>query len=362
MIRVLWPLSALLFIGFFACVSTTKPETVRRCAQAGTCSDNPRDAALLPPDAPGGSADSLEPMGTGGSPSTGGATGTAEAGAGSSTGGSGAFGGSISATGGQPGQDAAAEDTSAAGGTPGLDGGLSSGGAGGSDGSVATGGTSSSGGIRSTGGTQGKGGATSSGGAPGTGGIISTGGTTSPTAAVCEPLTAVINDFTTSGCNYGNWAYGEMASSAWAYANGASTISATCASGNWTFSGMVGATTATGANQAGFGFTLMGKVRDAATSADVSCKTFDLSAYSGFSITLSSASGAITSVGIGVNLADGSKGHTEIAVAKTAATLSVTWAQLGITSPAQITGIWGYFISGPSPVTNDLVISHFGLQ
>ena len=112
----------------------------------------------------------------------------------------------------------------------------------------------------------------------------------------------------------------------------------------------------------GFGFTLMGKVHDTATSADVSCNTFDLSAYSGFSITLSSASGSITSVGIGVNLADGSKGHTEIAVAKTATTLHVTWAQLGITSPAQITGIWGYFISGTSNVTNDLVISHFGLQ
>jgi hypothetical protein len=319
--------------------------------------DNPRDAALLPPDAPGGSADSLAPMGTGGSASTGGTTSIAEAGAGSSTGGSGALGGSLSTTGGQSGQDAAAEDTRAAGDTPGLDEGLSSGGAGGSDGSVSTGGTS-----RSTGGTQGKGGATSSGGAPGTGGITSTGGTTSSTAAVCKPLTAVINDFTTSGCNYGNWAYGEMASSAWAYANGASTISATCASGNWTFSGMVGVTTATGANQAGFGFTLMGKVRDAATSADVSCKTFDLSAYSGFSITLSSASGSITSVGIGVNLADGSNGHTEIAVTKTATTLSLTWTQLGIASPAQTTGIWGYFISGPSPVTNDLVISHFGLQ
>ena len=357
MTRVLWPLSALLLVVLLACVSTTKPEAVERCAQAGTCSDNSSDAALPPPDGP---ADSLEPMGTGGSPSTGGTTSSAEAGGVTSTGGSDATGGSVSVSGGQPGQDAAG---GAAGGTPGLGGGLSSGGAVGSGGNASTGGTitasggtSSSGGIRSTGGTPGKGGTTSSGGAPGTG------GTASPTATVCKPLTAVINDFATSGCNYGNGTYGAMDSSAWTYGNGASTISATCASGNWTFSGIVGTNTTTGANQAGFGFTLMGKVHDTATSADVSCNTFDLSAYSGFSITLSSASGSITSVGIGVNLADGSKGHTEIAVAKTATTLHVTWAQLGITSPAQITGIWGYFISGTSNVTNDLVVSHFGLQ
>ena len=79
----------------------------------------------------------------------------------------------------------------------------------------------------------------------------------------------------------------------------------------------------------------MGNIHDNATSTTVSCKTFDLSAYSGFSIGLSSASGAITSVGIGVNLADGSKGHTEISVTNTAKTVTVTWAQLGIASAAQ---------------------------
>jgi hypothetical protein len=172
----------------------------------------------------------------------------------------------------------------------------------------------------------------------------------------------VINDFVTSGCYYGNSTSGEMDTAAWTYGNGTSTISATCASGNWTFSGTVGAASDTGANQTGFGFTLMGKVHDTATNTDLSCKTFDLSAYSGLSITLSSASGVITSVGIGVNLADGSKGHTEIAVTNTATTVPVTWAQLGTTIPAQITGIWGYFIGGASSVTNDLVISHFGLQ
>ena len=381
MTRVFWSLSALSLVGFVACVSTTKPAAVEKCAQAGTCSDSPRDAALPP-------ADSRDQMGAGGSSSAtssaGGTTSAAGTGGTASTGGSDATGGSASANGGQ-GNDAAG-GSSAAGGSQELDGGLSSGGAVGSGGSATTGGTStasggtsSSGGIQNTGGTAAKGGTTGSGGAPGTGGInskggttrlggapgtggiTSTGGTSSP-PDVCKPLTAVINDFAASGCNYGNWTYGEMDSAAWSYANGTSSISTTCASGNWTFSGTVGVATPTSANLAGFGFTLMGKGYDSATSTEVSCKTFDLSAYSGFSIRLSSASGAITSVGIGVNLADGSQWQTEIAVTKTATTVPVTWAQLKITSAAQVTEIWGYFIGGSSSVTNDLVISHFGLQ
>ena len=373
MTRVFWSLSAVLLVGLVACVSTTKPEEVERCAEMRTCSDNQRDTSLAPS---GESADSLAPTGTGGTSSVGGTTSSTGVAGMASTGGSGATGSSASAGGGQPGNDAT-------GGTSATGGGLSSGGAvanGGSPtgGNTASGGTSSSGGIGSTGGTSGKGGSTGSGAATSTGGTKSTGGTTitggapgtggtstggtSTAADVCAPLTAVIDDFATSGCSYGNGTYGEMDSVAWSYGNGTSAISATCASGNWTFSGTVGVTTTTGANQAGFGFTLMGKGYDNATKTEVSCKTFDLSAYSGFSIRLSSASGAITKVGIGVNLADNSKAQTEIAVTRTPTTVPVTWTQLKIASAAQITEIWGYFISGASSVTNDLVISHFGLQ
>jgi hypothetical protein len=67
-------------------------------------------------------------------------------------------------------------------------------------------------------------------------------------------------------------------------------------------------------------------------------------------------------VGIGVTLADGTKSSTKISVAKPATTVAVTWTELGIASAARIVGIWGYFQSGESNVTDDLVISAFGLK
>ncbi|HEX7501204.1 MAG TPA: hypothetical protein VF524_13010, partial [Polyangia bacterium] len=154
----------------------------------------------------------------------------------------------------------------------------------------------------------------------------------------------------------------EMNTSAWTYGNGTSSISATCGGGTWTFSGTVGAANATGSNTAGFGFTLQGYVHDNTANTNPNCAVFDLSAYSGLSISLASPSGAIASVGIGVNLADGSKGKKEISVGTTATAVTITWSQLGITDASQITAIWGNFINGSSGVTVDLVIDKFGLQ
>ena len=143
---------------------------------------------------------------------------------------------------------------------------------------------------------------------------------------------------------------------------GASTVSAKCGNGSWTFSGTLGAASSMGANSAGFGFTLLGHVHDNATNTDVACTTFDLTAYSGFSTTLASASGAITRVSIGVDLADKSQGHVEIPVTTTATTVVVSWAQLGITGAAAATGISGTFINGANSVTDDLVITSFALE
>jgi hypothetical protein len=94
----------------------------------------------------------------------------------------------------------------------------------------------------------------------------------------------------------------------------------------------------------------------------VACTTFDLTAYSGLSITLASASGAITRVGISVSLADKSQGHVEIPVTTRATTVTVSWAQIGITSAAVVTGISGNFINGANSVTDDLVITSFALE
>jgi hypothetical protein len=51
-----------------------------------------------------------------------------------------------------------------------------------------------------------------------------------------------------------------------------------------------------------------------------------------------------------------------ISVGTTAATVTVTWSDLGISDATQITGIWGNFINGASDVTSDLVVSQLGLQ
>jgi hypothetical protein len=150
--------------------------------------------------------------------------------------------------------------------------------------------------------------------------------------------------------------------SAWTYGNGTSSISATCGGGTWTFSGTVGVSSDTGANTAGFGFALQGYVHDNTANANVDCTVFDLSAYSGLSISLASPSGAITSVEIGVDLADGSKGKKEVSVGTTATAVAITWSDLGVSGASQVKTIWGSFVNGSSDVTVDLVIDKFGLQ
>jgi hypothetical protein len=150
-----------------------------------------------------------------------------------------------------------------------------------------------------------------------------------------------------------------MASSAWAYGNGTSTVSATCDAGSFVYSGNLGVATDTGDNAAGFGFTLLGYVVETDTSVD--CTVSDLSGYTGLSISLSSASGAVTAVIIGVDLADGSQGSLEITVGTAAAATTVTWTQLGITDASQITGIWGSLVNGDADVTVDLVIDSLTL-
>ncbi len=172
----------------------------------------------------------------------------------------------------------------------------------------------------------------------------------------------MINDFSDAECGYGAWGDGEMNTSAWVYGNGTSQISQTCGSGGWILSGTVGVATANGDNAAGFGFSLMGYVHDAAAAENVDCTTFDVSAYSGFAITMASASGTVSQVGIGVDLLNGDKGEIKVSVPTTAAAVPVTWSQLGITDTSQITGIWGYFVTGTSAYTVDLVISSFSLQ
>jgi hypothetical protein len=267
-----------------------------------------------------------------------------------------------------------------AGGTNGSGGVSGSGGSSGSGGTAETGGSSGSGGTSETGGAGGSGGEPGAGGAPGeggepeTGGATGAGGTSDPGDAsgaggstsgalvVCRPKSAVVNDFSDGECGYGGWGDGEMNSSAWASGNGTSSISATCADGSWTFSGTVGVTSDTGANWAGFGLSLLGYVHDNTTGSNSDCTAFDLSAYSGFSITLSSASGAVSTIGIGVNLADESKGEKKVSVPTTPTAVSVTWSDLGISDASQIATIWGYFVNGSSDVTVDLVIEGFRLE
>jgi hypothetical protein len=153
-----------------------------------------------------------------------------------------------------------------------------------------------------------------------------------------------------------------MNTAGWSYGNGTSSISATCDGGSWTFSGTVGVSDTTGANAAGFGFSLMGYVHDATTSSDVDCTAFDLSKYGGFSLTMASASGAIGKVGIGVDLLDGGKGKIEVDVPTSASAIDITWSDLGTSDASRIKGIWGYFLNGTSDVTVDLVISGWSLK
>jgi hypothetical protein len=287
---------------------------------------------------------------------------TSPAGAGGANGSGGTNGsGGVSSSGGKSGSGGSGSGgTSEAGGTGGFGGsgsaGSGSGGTGGSGGEPEAGGASGAGGEPETGGATGSGGTADQGGASGAG------GSTSGAAVICKPKSTVVNDFSDSECGYGGWGDGEMNSSAWASANGTSSISATCADGSWTFSGTLGVTSDTGDNWAGFGISLLGYVHDNTADSNWDCTAFDLSAYSGFSITLSSASGAISTIGIGVNLADESKGEKKISVPTTPTPVSVTWSDLGISDASRIATIWGYFVNGSSDVTVDLVIEGFSLD
>jgi hypothetical protein len=297
---------------------------------------------------------------SGGNNGQGGATssgGTTSSGGATSSGGSKATGGTTSSGGSK-----ATGGTTSSGGTSNT---ASSGGSTNSGGSIGSGGgtsTPSSGGTTSAGGTTSTGGDTGAGGATSAGGATGAGGSTSTATVVCKPASATVNDFSASDCSYGAWGDGEMNTSGWTYGNGTSSLSATCGSGSWTFSGTVGVSDAAGANAAGFGFSLMGYVHDNTAAADVNCNVFDLSKYAGFSIKMASASGAIGQVGIGVDLADGSKGKVEVSVPTTATAVPVTWSQLGISDASRITGIWGYFLNGASSVSVDLVITGWSLQ
>jgi hypothetical protein len=106
----------------------------------------------------------------------------------------------------------------------------------------------------------------------------------------------------------------------------------------------------------------MGYVHDNTSNTNSNCTVFDVSEYSGLVISLASPSGAIKSIQVGVDLAGGSKGMKTISVSTTAAAVTVTWSDLGISDATQLTGIWGNFINGASDVTSDLVVSQLGLQ
>lgn len=123
----------------------------------------------------------------------------------------------------------------------------------------------------------------------------------------------------------------------------------------------MGVTSDTGENAAGFGFSLMGYVEDNTSGSDVDCTAFDLSAYTRFSLTMASASGAVSKIGIGVGLAGGSKGKVEVSVPTSASAVTISWSDLGISDASRMASIWGYFVNGESDVTVDLVISGFAL-
>jgi hypothetical protein len=177
---------------------------------------------------------------------------------------------------------------------------------------------------------------------------------------VCAPATSTIDDFTKSDCSYGGWANGEMNVVSWKWANGSSSLSYACGSG-WAFSGSL---SAGWSNMAGFGFTPLGVAYNSSTGKNENCTMFDLSKYSGLSLTLSSASGNISSIGVGIGFLDGSQGQVQISVPRSATVVNVSWAQLGITDLTklkQVNKIFGYFINGSNAVSIDLVISRWGL-
>lgn len=92
------------------------------------------------------------------------------------------------------------------------------------------------------------------------------------------------------------------------------------------------------------------------------CNAYDLTVYSGFVVSAASPSGAITAIGIGVDLADKSKGQKKISVGTSPADVTITWSDLGINDASRVTDIFGYFVNGASAATSDLTLNKFGLK
>ena len=182
-------------------------------------------------------------------------------------------------------------------------------------------------------------------------------------SVVCKPAGALINDFSSDGCSYGAWGNGEMNTIAWTTTQGTSTIAATCGSSGMVFSGTLGAASDTNDNVAGFGLSLQGSVMSSGADLSQDCTLFDLSAYSGLSMTLSSASGAVSGMIVSIDLADAPSGQKQIAVPRTPATVNITCADLGISSAAaaHVVGLAVTFVNGATAATADLVVTRFGL-
>ena len=147
-------------------------------------------------------------------------------------------------------------------------------------------------------------------------------------------------------------------------AGGTSTVTSSCAgTGVWSFSGTLGVATDDNANGVLFGLNLMGDVNQNGVDGGLACTAYNLSAYSGFSITMSSVSGAVSSIALAIGVAGVMETAATVAVPTTATPVHVTWAQLGIdaTAASRITFIGAQFVNGAEPTTVDLVIKSIGL-
>lgn len=285
-------------------------------------------------------------------------------------------------------------DAGSTGGTTALDAGSTGGVA--IDGPKGTGGaTTGTGGRGGSTGTGGRGGSGGSGGSTGTGGVkldggvtldgspdvnttgddaaeadasqggVDLGGVISGDTVICSPRTAVINDFSSSDCYYGDYGSGEMVTGAYVTDPvGTSTVKGTCGgAAGWAFSGTLGVATDSSANDVGFALNLMGSVQQSGLDGSLDCNAYDLSAYSGFAITLSSPSGAVSTIELSVEVSGVRQPPATVNVPQTPTAVNVTWAQLGInqTAAARITAIAGRLVNGTAPIAVDLAIKRFAL-
>lgn len=345
----------------------------------------------------GSSSNNTPDTGTGGSKVDGGGTGGIgiDAGAGGAVGTGGVgidastgttdIDGSVLATGGAVGTGGVAIDggPKATGGAVGAGGAIIDGGPKATGGSTAVAGASGHGGATSAGGTKGSGGATGAGGVMLDGGDLDGGtsddggtvddvpqgsdfgGTVNGSTVTCKPRTSVINDFSNADCSHGDYNSGEMVSGADVTPPaGTSNITATCGSaGGWVFSGTLGVATDDNANDVGFALSFDGNVMQNGLDGSLTCNNFDLSDYAGLSITLSSASGSVTSIAVAAEVSGNRQPDVTIQVPRTPTAVHVTWAQLGITAAdaAKITGLPMRFVNGTSAITVDLAIKSIGL-